>query len=83
MSKFRVFVADCMSEDGLSVFNDYPEIEVVINTGLKGDELAAEVRNSDATLLRSSSTIDAATRKVSGCWRLALRRNRKTLQIRP
>ncbi len=59
MTKFRVLVGDSLSAEGLSVFDGYDQIEVVCKNGLEGEELAAEVRASDAVLVRSKPVITA------------------------
>jgi D-3-phosphoglycerate dehydrogenase len=60
VAKYTVFVADSLSDEGLAVFDQYPDIEVVKETGLKGEELAAKTRESDAVLIRSAVNYTAA-----------------------
>lgn len=57
----KVLVADKISEEGLAVFREAPDIEVEIKTGLGEDELAAAAAEASALVIRSGVKV---TRKV-------------------
>jgi D-3-phosphoglycerate dehydrogenase len=68
----RVLVSDTLSEAGLAILKNAPDIEVVYKPGLKEAELAQAIVDFDALVIRSGSkvtakVIDAARRlKVIG-----------------
>jgi len=57
----KVFVADKISEEGLAALQEAEDIEVVLKPGLPEDELAREVADSQAMIIRSGVKV---TRKV-------------------
>ncbi len=59
MSTYRVLVSDNLSEKGLKILNDHPEIEVDVKTGLSPEELADTIAGYDAIVIRSGSKVTA------------------------
>jgi D-3-phosphoglycerate dehydrogenase / 2-oxoglutarate reductase len=55
--KYRVFVADAISADGLAPLREDPRFELVERTGLKGEELARALEGMHAVIVRSSTRI--------------------------
>lgn len=70
MAKYRVLVADALSDEGLAVLKQHPDIEVVKILKLKGEELAKELRQSDCVLVRSQPQITADVLKDAGKCRI-------------
>ena len=56
-ARFRVLVADSISLDGLAPLRDDPRFELVNKPGLKGEDLASAIAESDAVLVRSATRI--------------------------
>ena len=57
----RVLVADALSETGLRVLRQRPDVEVAVRPGLPPGELAALVGDHDALLVRSATRVTAET----------------------
>ena len=55
----RVLVADALSEAGLRVLRDRPQVEVSVRPGLSPAELAAVLPDHDALLVRSATRVTA------------------------
>ena len=59
MAKFKVLIADTLSEDGIQLLKAEPELEVDIKTGLSPQELAKIVGSYDALIVRSATKVTA------------------------
>lgn len=57
MSTFRILVADKIAREGLAPLAGDPRFELVERPGLKGEELARAIAESDAVLVRSATKI--------------------------
>lgn len=57
--RFRVLVADAISEDGVERLRASPGIEAIVRTGLAPDELARELRDVDGLIVRSATKVTA------------------------
>lgn len=55
--RFRVLVADAISESGLAPLLEDPRFELVTQPGLKADALARAIEGCDAVIVRSSTQI--------------------------
>jgi D-3-phosphoglycerate dehydrogenase len=58
--KFRVLVSDKLSEEGLAALREASDVEVVVKTDLKPEELLKEIEEADGLLVRSASKVTAA-----------------------
>lgn len=56
---WRVLVSDQLSEEGLVVLREDPQVEVVVKTGLSPEELKREVKEAHALLVRSATKVTA------------------------
>ena len=56
----RIIVLDELSDDGLALMRATSGIEVVVKTGLKGDDLRAALADADGAICRSGVKITAA-----------------------
>ncbi len=65
---YRVAICDSISEKGIEILKNDPEIEPVIKTDVKKDELPHHLEDVDAIITRSATTIDKAF--LSHCKRL-------------
>jgi D-3-phosphoglycerate dehydrogenase / 2-oxoglutarate reductase len=54
---FRVLVTDTLAESGLDILRAAPDVELDYRSGLKGEELLAAVRESDALITRSGTAV--------------------------
>ncbi len=61
MAKKKVFIADSLSKEGIEEFSAFPELELVVKTGLPGDKLMAELGDAAGLVVRSATQ---ATRDV-------------------
>lgn len=61
MEKRKVFVADTLAREGIEEFAAFPELELVVKTGLPQDRLIAELGNAAGLVVRSATQ---ATREV-------------------
>jgi D-3-phosphoglycerate dehydrogenase / 2-oxoglutarate reductase len=61
MDKMKVFVADSLSKEGIAEFGKYPQVELVVKTGLAPDKLAAEIGDAVGLVVRSATQ---ATREI-------------------
>ncbi|RMF88728.1 MAG: phosphoglycerate dehydrogenase [Planctomycetota bacterium] len=59
MAKRRVIVLDNIAQEGLEALEAVPEFEVVVQTGLAGNELKAALAEADAAICRSGVKITA------------------------
>lgn len=55
MEKKKVFVADSIAKEGMAEFAKFPELEIVVKTGLAPDKLAAEIGDSEGLVVRSAT----------------------------
>jgi D-3-phosphoglycerate dehydrogenase len=55
MSKMKVFVADSIAKQGMEEFAKFPDLEVVVKTGLAPDKLAAEIGDAAGLVVRSAT----------------------------
>jgi D-3-phosphoglycerate dehydrogenase / 2-oxoglutarate reductase len=55
--RFRILLADAISNDGLQPLLSDPRFELFEKTGLKGEELARAIKGMDAVLVRSATKI--------------------------
>ena len=68
MSTYRVLVADPISEHGVEVFEEHPEISVDVRTGLSPEELVSIIGDYDGLVVRAQTkaraeVIEAAKRR--------------------
>jgi len=61
MEKKKVFIADSLAKEGIEEFSSFPELELVVKTGLPADKLMAELGGAAALVVRSATQ---ATRDV-------------------
>lgn len=61
MEKKKVFVADTLAKEGIEAFAAFPEIELVVKTGLPADRLMKELGDAAGLVVRSATQ---ATREV-------------------
>jgi len=61
MEKKRVFIADSLAKEGIEEFSAFPELELVVKTGLPAEKLVAELGGAAGLVVRSSTQ---ATREV-------------------
>jgi D-3-phosphoglycerate dehydrogenase len=61
MDRQTVFVADVLAKEGLAEFARFPELEVVVRTGLAPRDLAAAIGSAAALVVRSATQ---ATREL-------------------
>ena len=57
MKRYRVFIADAISPEGLAPLRDDDRFEVVERPGLKDDDLARAIEGMHAVIVRSSTRI--------------------------
>src|SRR3954447_2148101 len=55
----RVLITEPLSEDGLAVLRQEPDVEVDIRLGMKADELAGIIANYEALFVRSETRVTA------------------------
>jgi D-3-phosphoglycerate dehydrogenase len=55
MSKMKVFVADSIARQGMDEFAKFPDIELVVKTGLAPEKLAAEIGDAAGLVVRSAT----------------------------
>ena len=61
MEKKKVFVADTLAREGIEAFAAFPELELVVKTGLAADRLIQELGDAQGLVVRSATQ---ATRDV-------------------
>jgi len=61
MGKKRVFVADTLAKEGIEEFASYPELELVVKTGLPPERLMSELGDAAGLVVRSATQ---ATREL-------------------
>jgi D-3-phosphoglycerate dehydrogenase / 2-oxoglutarate reductase len=61
MEKKKVFIADTLAKEGIEEFAAFPELELVVRTGLAADKLMSELGDSAGLVVRSATQ---ATREV-------------------
>jgi D-3-phosphoglycerate dehydrogenase / 2-oxoglutarate reductase len=61
MEKKKVFIADTLAQEGIEEFAAFPELELIVKTGLAADKLMAELGGSAGLVVRSATQ---ATREV-------------------
>jgi D-3-phosphoglycerate dehydrogenase len=64
MSKKKVFVADTLAKEGIEEFASYPELELVVKTGLAPAKLMTELGDAVGLVVRSATQ---ATRELIAC----------------
>jgi D-3-phosphoglycerate dehydrogenase len=55
----RILVSDKLSEDALKLIEQEKDVEYVVKTGMSEDELAEELKEFDALIIRSATTVTA------------------------
>ena len=55
MDKKKVFIADTLAKEGIEEFASFPELELVVKTGLPPEKLMAELRDSVGLVVRSAT----------------------------
>jgi D-3-phosphoglycerate dehydrogenase len=55
MAKMKVFVADSIAKEGIAEFGRFPELELVVKTGLPPAELAAALGDAVGLVVRSAT----------------------------
>jgi D-3-phosphoglycerate dehydrogenase len=61
MNRKKVFIADTLAKEGIDEFASYPELELVVKTGLAPEKLMAELGDAVGLVVRSATQ---ATREV-------------------
>jgi D-3-phosphoglycerate dehydrogenase len=61
MEKKKVFIADTLAKEGIEEFASYPELVLVVKTGLTSDRLISELGDAAGLVVRSATQ---ATREV-------------------
>jgi D-3-phosphoglycerate dehydrogenase len=61
MEKKTVFIADSLAKEGIEAFAAFPELDLVVKTGLPADRLKVELGNAAGLVVRSATQ---ATREV-------------------
>jgi D-3-phosphoglycerate dehydrogenase len=61
MEKKKVFIADSLAREGIEAFAAFPELELVVKTGLPAERLIAELGDAAGLVVRSATQ---ATRDV-------------------
>ena len=56
---YKVLITDPVSEEGIKLLKESDDIEVIIREDLSPDELKEEIRNVDAHIIRSGTTVTA------------------------
>ncbi len=56
----KVLIADKLADAGLARFQNYPQLEIEVATGLNEDELCGKIRDYDAVIVRSAPRITEA-----------------------
>jgi D-3-phosphoglycerate dehydrogenase / 2-oxoglutarate reductase len=59
MGKARVFIADKLAREGMEELGKYPELELVVKTGLAPERLAAELGDCAGLVVRSATQATA------------------------
>jgi D-3-phosphoglycerate dehydrogenase len=55
MDKKRVFIADTLAKEGIEEFASFPELELVVKTGLPPEKLLSEIQDSVGLVVRSAT----------------------------
>jgi phosphoglycerate dehydrogenase-like enzyme len=55
MEKKKVFIADSLAREGIEAFAAFPELELVVKTGLPADRLVSELGDSAGLVVRSAT----------------------------
>ncbi|PIQ84355.1 MAG: phosphoglycerate dehydrogenase, partial [Candidatus Omnitrophica bacterium CG11_big_fil_rev_8_21_14_0_20_63_9] len=59
MAKLKVLIADHLSEDGIKILKDEPDLTVDVKTGLSSKDLAEIVGPYDGLVVRSATKVTA------------------------
>lgn len=59
MGKSIVFIADGIAKEGMAEFAKFPQLETVVKTGLKPEELARQIADAEALVVRSATQATA------------------------
>jgi D-3-phosphoglycerate dehydrogenase len=55
MEKMKVLVADSIAHEGIEEFGRFPDLHLVVRTGLPADKLAAEIGDAHGLVVRSAT----------------------------
>ncbi|MGD0566029.1 MAG: phosphoglycerate dehydrogenase, partial [Candidatus Goldiibacteriota bacterium] len=58
---YKILVSDKLSEDAINMLKGEKDIEAVVKTGMTEEQLAEELPNYDALIIRSASKVTAKT----------------------
>ncbi len=61
MANSKVFIADTLAKEGMEELRKFPELELVVKTGLPGDKLMTELGDAAGLVVRSATQ---ATREL-------------------
>ena len=66
----KIIVLDNIAQEGLSLLEQSDNIEYVVQTGLKDEELKTALREADGAICRSGVTLseDVLTDKITAHW---------------
>lgn len=64
-TKYRVLVADSIAAKGIDLLSSHPQIETVVKTGMKEDDIVKIVADFDAVIVRSQTKITARIMKTA------------------
>ncbi len=56
---YRILISDKLSEEGLKILRESPDVEVVNKPGLSKEELLKEIEEADALIVRSGTKVTA------------------------
>jgi len=59
MQRFKVFVTDNLSQNGIKIFQNTPEIETVVDHGITAEGLKVALRDCDGLVIRSRTKVTA------------------------
>jgi len=62
---YKVLITDPVSQEGIDLLNESDDLEVIIKEGLSPDELKEAIRNVDAHIIRSGTTVTAEIIEVA------------------
>lgn len=66
MKTYKTLVSDKLSEAGIAILKETPNIEVDVKIGMKPEELKAVIGDYDALIIRSATKVTADVIKVAG-----------------
>ena len=62
---YKVLITDPVSQEGIDLLNESDDLEVIIKEGLSPDELKEAIRDVDAHIIRSGTTVTAEIIEVA------------------